>query len=329
VLILVDESSGVVDPVYAALEGSLGVGFAILIAVGNPNVPRGWFFDSFHKHRKHWGTLTVSYKDITRDRERVEQWATGMIERYGEKHPWVQIKVFGQFPELSERGLIALSWLEEAGYPDRAKELKSTDGPRVVGVDVARFGSSRSVIGYAIGASLTRIDKHHGLSVPQLAGLVVRACHEHSADVCVIDGDGIGGGVCDLVRKKAIRVIEWHGNGSARDKKKYLNARSELHWLFREQLEIGNLAVIDDDDVQAQATGIEYNVNEDGLIVVEKKEQIIAKLGFSPDEFDAVLYTMAPYLLGSAVAPGSEGKKPAIPKPIKPKGLGQLPRGPM
>jgi hypothetical protein len=71
--------------------------------------------------------------------------------------------------------------------------------PRVMGVDVARFGDDQTVIAIRIGrdARSVKFIKLRGMDTMQVAARVVEEAAGHRIDAIFVDGGGVGGGVID------------------------------------------------------------------------------------------------------------------------------------
>lgn len=308
ILFVVDEASGVPDPVYAAIEGALATGQAKLLALGNPNAPYGWFWRAFHREQNEWSLHTVSYKDSARVSRK---WADSMIRRYGLDHPWVKVRVLGEFPSQSERGLIPLWAWERCTDPGHCAELlEAVGGKRVLGVDVARYGNNRSVIARATGPVVHQIDAFNKASRKDLVGQIAVAIREFEPQLIVVDADGVGGDVVDDLTDPVSKgglglrnVVAWHEGAGATEADEYLNARAELAWKFKNAAEAEELGLPQDDDAEAQAVNVRYEILPNGKIKIERKEEMAKRMD-SPDEFDAIRYSLVPYLVGALTAEG-------------------------
>lgn len=293
-LFIIDEASGVDDAVYAAVEGALSTeGDEVKCAAfGNPNIASGWFYQAFHKRKSMWYTQTVSYSDSPKVSNK---WAEEMIENFGLKHPWVQVKVLGEFPDLLEHGLYQLSMIE-------ACQEREVEGCNIVtiGVDVARYGDARTIFAIADGGNVHTFLTFMDHAVDEVALELEYAAKSVGASYVVIDADGIGAAVVDILKKllrnTKIRIIEWNGNSTPNEEERYLNARSEIFWLVRQA--VGNILVSlpESDALARQASGVRYEVNKDGQIVIEDKKKLIAMIGESPDELDASNYSLVPFV---------------------------------
>ncbi|MES1989027.1 MAG: hypothetical protein V4440_13545 [Pseudomonadota bacterium] len=134
---------------------------------------------------------------------------------------------------------------------------------------------------------------------------VIAQIAKHRENECfvTIDVIGIGAAVYDGMRRMLMnvessrRVIGFnasHGS-DARDKSKILgfqNQRSEWYWRLREALDPANgltLCLPPDQELLADLCAPRYEVRN-GRICVEPKEDIVERIGRSPDKGDSLLY---------------------------------------
>jgi len=307
-LFVVDEASGVPDPVYAAIEGALATGHAKVLATGNPNVPSGWFWRAFHREQRDWRLHTVGYQDSP---QVSKKWAESMIRRYGIDHPWVRVRVLGEFPLEAEKGLVGLWAWERASEPGLAERLlEQYGGRRALGVDVARYGKNRSVIAYATGPVVHRLKSFVKRNTMELVAEIRRAIREHEPEVIVIDAEGQGAGVVDRLRELHIpNVVAWYEGGAAIENSEFLNARAELAWRFKtaiEHVDGPKISIPRDDDAEAQAVNIRYHIQSNGKIKLESKDELAKRMADgSPDEFDGIRYALVPWLVGPTTSGGA------------------------
>lgn len=133
------------------------------------------------------------------------------------------------------------------------------------------------------------------------------------ADTVNIDTIGIGWGVAGFLEAEIQEAeLPWHVDvirvnvaESPTDREHYLNLRAELWWeVGREQsrLKRWDLRAVDDDTI-AQLIAPKYKIARSGLVQVEKKEELRARIGRSPDDADALLlaYYDAPREVWGAV----------------------------
>jgi len=296
-LFLIDEASGVDDAVWGAVEGALSTETEVkVVACGNPNNPKGWFFKAFNKHKAQWNRMTISYRDSPNVSNK---WAADMIEMYGLEHPWVRVKVLGEFPNTLEHGLFNYNMLESA------QSLKLERDPNAfitLGVDVARYGDNNTVFTVAVGGAVQSMKKYSGLDTAEVALEAEFVGKKIGADYIVIDADGVGAGTVDTIRPllkgSSIKLIEWHGSESALSSGRFANTRTELAWLARDGLAEKRISIPNDEALLRQGSVVRYIFDRANRIQLEKKEKIQDLIGESPDELDSTLYSLVPYLYG-------------------------------
>jgi hypothetical protein len=123
------------------------------------------------------------------------------------------------------------------------------------------------------------------------------------APVIVDMGGGYGGDVTTRMKDNGIAFQAFNGaNKSAamsRDHKlRYINARAEAWWKFREELnpdqEGGSaIALPNDSELLADLTAPTFEIKSGG-VQIESKDDIKKRLGRSPDKGDAVVMCLAP-----------------------------------
>jgi hypothetical protein len=171
-----------------------------------------------------------------------------------------------------------------------------------LGVDPARGGKDKFVIASRHGPWFGKLKKRNGADVPDGptgAHLVVR---ERQGDaLLVVDVIGIGSSVYDSLKTKGdwVKVSAFNGAESRsiaglRDKSgrlKFANLRAASHWCLREALDPDNgeeIALPPDNELLADLCAPRYKVQGNGILV-EKKEDIVGRIGRSPDCGDAVV----------------------------------------
>jgi hypothetical protein len=115
----------------------------------------------------------------------------------------------------------------------------------------------------------------------------------------IVDSIGVGGGVVDRLRELRVPVIAYTGSAKtdARDRTRefgFVNVRSAAYWRVRELLDpaFGAEVMLPPNELLLSdlttptwtvATGVPPKIQ------VEKKEDVVARLGRSPDHGDAVV----------------------------------------
>jgi hypothetical protein len=311
-LVIMDEAPGVHAEIWEALHGVMTGARDRILAIGNPTVTSGPFFDAFHPKpgsapgpawtRLHVGAFEVpnvvtGHEDfpglVTRE------WVEGRRAAWGEKSPMWQSRVLGEFPTQADDALVPLSWIDAAVR--RWEVLERTGWPDVrawaLGVDVARYGEDSTVAALACSQGVRWIRPARKMDTVETAGWVLATARDIPRCEVRIDADGLGAGVFDNVANTpGVRPVEMRGGMTPLDRTRFQNRRAEWFWTLRERLDPDRpdaIALPADDGLTAQLTAIKWKLTPKGLLQVESKEDMRARGMKSPDEADAVAYACA------------------------------------
>lgn len=313
VLMIYDEASAIADVIWETSEGAVTTPGAIWLAFGNMTRNNGRFFECFNKMKHRWITRQIDSRTAKKaNRAQIDQW----ISDYGEDSDFVRVRVRGVAPRASIEGFIGQDLIDQCrGYV--ATILPHM--PKVLSMDVARFGDDQSTVGIKQGRKLRVLAKWREVDLVTAANRLIAFIEQEQPDAIVIDGDGIGGGVIDIVKargfdRKSGRSIltEFHGAGTPNDPKKYSNRRAEIWGLMREAITAG-FDMGDDADLVADLTGPEFfYVTKNGcdVIQLESKKDMKARGLSSPDVGDMFAQTFAVTLRDIQVREGSARPRP-------------------
>jgi hypothetical protein len=168
----------------------------------------------------------------------------------------------------------------------------------VLGVDIARGGGDRTRLidrqGRVMGARVNRTVASDDLM--EVAGMVARTIEEHGIDMAFLDATGMGAGVYDrlveLGFRRRVRGVNFAS--AAADGRAHANKRAEMWSSLRDWLEAtGGADLADDDVLQSHLCAPGYKFDSNGRLLLERKDSIKARLGFSPDGGDAAALTFA------------------------------------
>ena len=311
--IVLDEAEGVSDEIYEAIEGVMTSAECRLLLIGNPTTVTGVFRRAFHEESHLYYNVTISALDspnVTAGKVQIPglttaRWVKERKEIWGEDNPLYRARVLGEFPDLAEDALIRLSEIEAAGQrekpssgvepaADQSKNASPHPAPTeyeelVLAVDVARFGSDRSVILRRRGQRVEEIRTFQKLDTMQLTGWVAAAIQEFQPDRVCIDEIGVGAGVVDRLREqgyqvKGINVARW-----ARQDKLFANLRAEGYWRLRELFATGTISIPTDSRLMGELAALRYSYDSQGRIIMESKEAMRQRGQASPDVADALM----------------------------------------
>jgi hypothetical protein len=167
-----------------------------------------------------------------------------------------------------------------------------------VGVDCARGGADKTVISQRYGPWFAPLVKFPGTSTPDgpMAADRVGAIY-HGECPLNVDVIGIGSSVYDLLKDrfgKSINPVNNSEKSDATDKSKrlrFINVRAASYWALREALDPSGdekLELPPDPEIVADLCAARYQPLASGL-KIEAKEDIVKRLGRSPDCADAIV----------------------------------------
>ena len=171
--------------------------------------------------------------------------------------------------------------------------------PKILGVDVARFGDDSSVLFRRQGLVAYTPRVITDADNMTLAGQVAEEIRRFRPDAVFVDS-GRGEGVIDRLRQLGHRVTEVNFGGKADDAGRYANKRMEMWARMADWLEEGG-SIPNLSDLKTELSAPEYFFTRSGHLQLEAKEDIKEKLGRSPDTADALALTFSYH-----VAPSNE-----------------------
>lgn len=290
ILIVVDEASGVPDVVWEVGQGALAGDGAFAFLAGNPNNLSGFFYESHHKLRSLWGTIVVNGENCpTQDDDFRERIAL----QYGRDSNVYRVHVLGEFPNEENDSVIPLSLSLAA----KDRDVKPF-GPSVWGVDVARFGSDRTVlVKRCNNATLQAHKAWNGMDTMQTAGRIYAEWNEtlpeDRPNQIFVDVIGIGAGVVDRLQELQVPVVGVNVAEEASVSEQYLRSRDELWFRARKWLEKKDCKLVDDETLIAELSLPKYKVTSTGKLQVESKDEMKKRYPRSPDVADAFCLTFS------------------------------------
>lgn len=174
------------------------------------------------------------------------------------------------------------------------RQYRETDyesAPRVIGVDVARFGSDACVIFKRQGLVAFEPTIIRGIDNMDFADRVAVQISEWHPDAVFID-QGNGTGVIDRLRHLGFRVTEVPFGSSAIDKEHFANRRAEMWSSMAQWLRQGG-AIPPLELLQADLSAPTYGYTTAGKQILEPKDKIKERIGRSTDCADALALTFA------------------------------------
>jgi murein DD-endopeptidase MepM/ murein hydrolase activator NlpD len=311
VLVILDEAPGVHPAIWNAIEGARAGGHVSVLALGNPTVPSGIFYDAFGTGRATWNTYTISAFDTPNladargiellERMTPEQLATNarsyltskewVLEKYrewGPKSSLYQSRVLGQFPDQADDALLSLAWLEAA----RDRTIPLTGEDLHAGIDVAGPGEAETVLVIRDGGQIIKM-KAWSQQDPRAAVKQELAPFKGRLKSVNVDSAGIGYYFYTDLLDAGYPCVGINVGASPRNKSRFLNLKAELYWGLRMIVKDGDLGGLTDELSISQLAGIRWSTNPRNLIEIESKQDAAKRGVRSPDRAEAYMLSFA------------------------------------
>jgi hypothetical protein len=300
VLFLLDEAGGVPEWLWTASTTAVTNESSRRVAIGNPDDPTS-HFARICAPGSGWHVLQTSVFDTPnftgehvpeQMREALPSpvWEEERRREWGDTNPLYISKVTGLFPDVSDDVVIT---------PRMVAAAKVRDLPGLVpgrfGFDVARRGTAESAIYRNRGGQIRLVQAWRGADTT-LSTANARAILDEAGGVFArarmsVDVVGLGAGVGDTLRNEGYPIDEFNGGERARDPGRFVNARTEAWWAFREALVDGLIDLDPDDELLlAQLQGPRWGLDSSAKrIRLETKDEMQARGVPSPDRADAAV----------------------------------------
>jgi hypothetical protein len=290
VLIIYDEASGIPDIIWEVSEGAMTTAGAMWFVFGNPTRNEGRFRQCFSKFRHRWHTRQVDSRSAKMtDKRKIQQW----LEDYGEDSDFFRVRVRGEFPRVSDTQFISGDSVTEAQDRDLLPAVFA-NYPKVMGVDVARFGSDQSVITLRQGPKVHWQMAFRELDTMELSSKVRDLyLKEGNVSAVCVDAPGVGAGVVDRLNQFKMPVVEVQPAGTSPAANDYINMRAWMYGQLKEWLKTGDLPAGDRelvDDLSAMNFGYDNKLR----IQLESKKDMKSRGLASPDKGDSLAITFHP-----------------------------------
>ncbi|MFD8820759.1 hypothetical protein ACFV1C_00070 [Streptomyces sp. NPDC059605] len=319
-LYLIDEAKIVPDDTWDAIEGAFSGGRmdgfpeAFALAISTPGPTTGRFYD-IHRRApglEDWYTRHVTLEEAIAAGRISEEWAQQRARQWGADSALYANRVLGEFRAADEDSVIPLAWVEAAVERWQAWDTAgrpAVEGRRILGVDVARSGSDSTVFVHRRGlliAELVAYDRQDTMQTTARVQATIGTGDddqvEEAGAVPVVDSIGVGGGVVDRLRELGQPVLAYTGAAKTKSRTRdgewgFTNVRSAAYWRMRELLDPAfgaELMLPPDDLLLSDLTTPTWDVTT-GVppkIQIERKEDVVARLGRSPDRGDAVVMAL-------------------------------------
>ena len=166
-----------------------------------------------------------------------------------------------------------------------------------IGIDIARYGSDKTVFVVMIDGNIEQIDSYSQTSTQQVITKAIELIEAYSIDCdnVGIDGVGVGAGVIDGLRSQYFNIKELIGGSKPieplyEDAFQANNLRSQMYYQLRRDIMRGNIGNLTHKTLKRELGQIKYEISAEKTVRVMSKDIIKKALGTSPDFADALCY---------------------------------------
>lgn len=174
------------------------------------------------------------------------------------------------------------------------------EGEKFISSDIARFGRDKTVIGVWSGFRLIKIITINKNKITEAADEIKSLCLQYHVPVSniVIDDDGVGGGVTDLLdgshgfvnNSKAVE------NPESNEQENFNNIKSQCYYKLAEKINKSEVFICETEHrdmiVQELEQVKQYNMDKDAKKQIIPKEKVKELIGRSPDFSDMLMMRM-------------------------------------
>ena len=310
---IVDEAGGIEGNIWPALFAIVTGQDDMLFLVGNPDTRNPDFMRCFSDPSFHSMTIgahdspNFTGEDVPDHIKKAlvsREWVDGLIKAYGIDSPIVRSKVFAEFPDTDNQSLIPL-WMIEAA---ENRDFKENPHIRRAGMDVARYGSDRTVAYSIKGNQADLLFEYGKKDLMETAGYAVQVICS-GLDLS-LDDTGLGGGVTDRLREQDLypsAVTFGAKCFEEDDQNRFFDNRGLMFWKLREWIKDEG-RIPNDPSLRAELIDIRYQVLSNGRIKIESKDEYRKRAqkntgrAKSPDKADALALAVAGHLCGKRTA---------------------------
>ena len=221
--------------------------------------------------------------------------------------PESYIQMLKELPPQQRRRLLEGDWdyLDENDSLFKFDEISgsvfrmvpNTQDKKYMTIDVARFGDDRSVVMIWVGLVVVECHVYRKLSTTELSSNIQDLMRSHGIhpNQCIVDSDGVGGGVADQ-----LRATNFVNNSSPLHGQNFSNLKSQcyvkLSDMFREgKISINLLEPTLIDDLTQELLAVKLkDIDKDNKVAVQSKDEMKRMLGKSPDLSDCIMMRMLP-----------------------------------
>lgn len=290
-LMCVDEGSGVADPVYKPLEGTLTGKLNLALVIFNPTKAKGYALRTQREDRKHWVAIRWNCEESTIVQKSQIEF---MRSKYGVESNTYRIRVLGLPPKMDEFTLLDPEWIDMAvrkeGYEPELIPLDTDDEFMIVDVGA---GGDESVVTRRHGPSIIDLQINTTAESEVLTNWIMGLIYKHEPSMVLIDPLGVGWGIAGNLEQRCpeVRIIQVNVTMEADDPMRFYKLRDQLWWQLREQFEKRIISIPNDILLIDELMAIRLDRKmweEKGITKIESKRDMFKRGIESPNRGDTL-----------------------------------------
>lgn len=314
VLFIIDEAGGMPRDMFVAAERMTTNEGTRILAVGNPDRRGSEFYKLFYDPnvKDLWNPIQISsYDTPTFTGEAcppellagmpTPQWVEDNIKAWGGlDDPRVQIAILGEFPDSDDTVFFSERIINQAEDtvidPTKAQHT-------ILGVDLAMHGSDESRAYLNEGGYIRLAKAWPGGTATENANIILDVLETTRAEFVNIDSGGIGTPIIERVLELAQErgytdfvLTMMNGSENSPDVRQWYNNRAYWYDLLRKRILQDKVDLDVTPELRKQLTDINYSIWETGQragsIIMESKRDMRKRVGYSPDDVDAIVYAV-------------------------------------
>jgi len=316
--IVLDEANGIPETLFTGAVSMLtgDMNRQKMLAIGNPDDPNSLFGQEDKKDKKReieeeqqfwnwvqikaWDTPNFTEeKEITPKRVLESVLQTDWVRRAEQQWAkddarWIS-KIEAEFPDISEDAFFPVSLIEQAqaNAVDPGWKVEQ----KIMGVDVSRYGSDRTVVSINDNGKISIIESWTKKSTLFTTNRVHQLALEHQVFEVRIDEGNVGGAIIDNLRVMMgynYRVVVMNSSNKSPNPKRWLNARAFWYDQLKEGMMLNRLQLPKNEDLEKELSVMKYKMTKMGALQMEDKDEMKKRLkGRSPDFADSVAFVSA------------------------------------
>lgn len=255
------------------------------------NPAKNWVYHEFYKPERD--------KELPEHKQFIQSLITD--NEYISRHYNEQLQ---KLDEISKQRLLFGNW----EYDDSEDKLINYDamvnlftnthienGNKYITADIARFGKDKTVILYWNGLRVEEIITLNTNTITEAGTKIkeLQAKNQVPLTNIIVDDDGIGGGVRDILRCRG-----FVNNGQPINKENYTNLKTQCYYKLAEKINTGQIYIsclntnLKDTILQELEQVRRDRIDKDTKMAILSKDKVKVILGRSPDYSDAIMMRM-------------------------------------